>query len=457
MWSPDLRKGSGPIYQRIVTRMAEAIASGELVVGDKLPPQRQLAWHLKVNLSTVTKAFDEATKRHLIYGEVGRGTFVLGESTEAALFELKQTIPHNAIDLSTHVPAINPADKDLENTLAQMLNENIDLSHFLNYHSPQALQQLKIASAKWLSLLGYTIKPAACITTTTAQNALLVTLLTYCDKGDTVLVDELTFPGMKAVARQLGLKLYGVKMDEQGILPDALALAIRATKAKVLVSDSTWQNPTGSSMGETRKNDVIDVLLSSKTLFIEEFVLGALSGKAPLSRDIKSHSVLITSFAKAVSPGLRFAILAGEHDIIKKIDLESHATSWQLSPLMANIACLWINNGVALARLRWQQAEIAQRYRLFKTIFSHHLPAFKHNQCKKQNCSHVWLPVPGNAEVFADLCHKNGVEVVPSALFAVGHQYPQCVRVSLTAAKSRQQLKAGLEIILALITLPISP
>ncbi|WDD97187.1 PLP-dependent aminotransferase family protein [Thalassomonas actiniarum] len=446
MWSPDLSQETGPLYQRLVSAMAKAISSGELAVGDKLPPQRQLAWHLGVNLSTVTKAFQEATKRHLIYGEVGRGTFILGKSTEAALFELKQTKQNQLIDLSTHVPAVNPSDNGLDTTLTAMLNREAGVSELLNYHSPQALQEMKIAAANWLAEFDYHISPTACITTTSAQNALLITLLTCCDKGDTVLVDELTFPGIKAVARVLGLKLYGIKMDSQGMQPSSLDLAIRTTKAKVLVSDPTLQNPTGSSMGEARKKAFVEVIMSHDILFIEEFVVGALAGTAPVSESIKSHSVLITSFAKTVAPGIRFAILAGEHDIIKQMDNESHVTSWQLSPLMAEIAKQWINDGTARKRLHWQQQEIKQRYQLFNQVFAKSLCLIE------QNCSsHIWLPVPIDADVFAQSCQQQGVAVVPASLFAVGHQFPQCIRVSLTAAKNRQQLKAGLELIRTLI------
>ena len=147
MWSPDLTPYSGPLYLRIVAAMAQAINSGELAEGDKLPPQRQLAWQLNINLSTVTKAFQEASKRHLIYGEVGRGTFILGKSSEAALFKLKKENPDQLIDLSTHVPALNPVDHPVDHsasnaaksplakTLTALLSNENDIGDLLNYHT----------------------------------------------------------------------------------------------------------------------------------------------------------------------------------------------------------------------------------------------------------------------------------------------------------------------------------
>jgi DNA-binding transcriptional MocR family regulator len=440
MWSPDLSTEQGPLYLQLVNKMAQDIETGVLKVGEKLPPQRQLAWHLDINLSTVTKAFQEATKRHLITGEVGRGTYILAKSSEAALFNLKQDLDESIIDLSTHVPVAIPNDLDLENTLNEMMQDDEGLSQYLNYHSPASVLRQKISCSRWLNELGYAIGPESCVATTCAQNAMLVSLLSCCRADDTVLVNDLTFPGMKAVAKQLSLKLHGIEMDEQGIIPEALALAIRTTHAKVLVSDPTLQNPTATSMGRQRQQEIIKIIKQHSILFIEEYVIGALSGQSPISTQIKQQSIVITSFAKTVAPGVRFAMIAGEHPILQKILAESHATSWQFSPLMAEIACRWIESGLAKQRMKWQWNEIQKRHRIFKKIFPD-----SHYDGNKDLCSHVWLPVQGTAEQAKEKCHQLGVEVVPAGLFAVGRNYPQCIRVSLTAAKSRQQLKIGLQ------------
>ncbi len=54
-WTPDFNNGSGSLYLRLVEALATAIENGELAVSKKLLPQRQLAWHLDINLSIVTK------------------------------------------------------------------------------------------------------------------------------------------------------------------------------------------------------------------------------------------------------------------------------------------------------------------------------------------------------------------------------------------------------------------
>lgn len=441
-WSPQLVKNDKPYYLQIVDEMARAITSGKLVVGDKLPAQRQLAWHLNVNLSTVTKAFKLATKRHLISGEVGRGTYVLAQSNEAELYQLAQNQYDGVIDLSTHVPAENSQNKDLETTLKQMLSKPSELNEHLNYLTQPLLKKLQIASSRWLAQFDYRIESDYCLTTSTAQNALLVILLAACNQDDVVLVDELTFPGMKTVAKQLKLKLYGVKLDEQGIVPESLDLAIRSTGAKVLVSDPNMQNPTASIMGAERRTAFIDVIKKHRLLFIEEYVLGTLTSRAPVSCIIQEQSLLITSFAKAVSPGIRFAVIAGKHPFIEKIALDTHATSWQLSPLIAEIACRWIDSSVAKSRLQWQKEEMVRRFRIFKKVF----PTKKYLGSRNVT-AHVWLPTNREADEVANILKNKGVKVVPSSFFAINHHASQCIRVSLTAAKSLQLLKKALDII----------
>ena len=239
IWLPKIGEGPKPLYQKIVDAMAEDIANGRLTVGDKLPPQRQIAWKLGINLSTITKAFQQAAKQHLIAGAVGRGTYILGQSTEAELFLLRQSSPDKEIDLSTHIPVAYPDDHQLEQSIEKLSTQSDGLAGFLDYQGPEKLAQYKLSAAKWLQTLGLNIPANQCVVTNTAQNALLVVLLASCKADDLVLVNEYTFPGLKALAKQLSIKLYPIQSDQFGILPSALDLAIRSTGATSAVSGSS--------------------------------------------------------------------------------------------------------------------------------------------------------------------------------------------------------------------------
>ncbi|MBI4264212.1 MAG: winged helix-turn-helix transcriptional regulator [Acidobacteria bacterium] len=81
MWLPKL-DGRRPKYRAIADAIDRDVQEGALRPGARLPPHRDLADHLGVTVTTVTRAYTEAARRGLVSGHVGRGTFVRGTEAE---------------------------------------------------------------------------------------------------------------------------------------------------------------------------------------------------------------------------------------------------------------------------------------------------------------------------------------------------------------------------------------
>src|SRR5215208_4622386 len=79
IWRPALRKGV-PRYLASTEALADDVAGARLAAGAQLPTHRDLADRLGVTVGTVSRAYAEASRRGLITGEVGRGTFVRGRA-----------------------------------------------------------------------------------------------------------------------------------------------------------------------------------------------------------------------------------------------------------------------------------------------------------------------------------------------------------------------------------------
>jgi len=78
-----------PIYQQIGDGIKELIARGKLAEGTPLPPVRQLAADLGVNLNTIATAYRELQKEGLIAVRHGSGSVVASRtSTERDQDEL---------------------------------------------------------------------------------------------------------------------------------------------------------------------------------------------------------------------------------------------------------------------------------------------------------------------------------------------------------------------------------
>lgn len=444
MWIPTLKETDQPIYMALVDAIADAIESGELKVGDRLPPQRRLAWKLGLNPSTTMQAYREAARRHLVSGEVGRGTYVLEGSKESSLFLIKNHSDSKThIDLSVNVPAIEINNHDTKETLLKLAQS--DRLAAENYLTPEAITLGQSMAAKWLALRGVNCQPANVKLCAGAQQGILAVLLSFCYAGDPVLVEELTAPGIKAVGRQLHLPLYGVPLDEKGIIPEEFDRLIRTTGAKVVVLTPVLQNPTGSVMDRQRKAELVEVILKHQLIVLEDDIYGALSDEPPLYNLLPDNCLLVTSFSKTVSAGLRLGYIAGNKKLLAQVDPDAQMTSWAVSPLSLAVACEWIADGTAQARLRWQQTEVVQRWRLAYKIVGRYM------QNTHQPGPHIWLKAPFPQPELAKLCVEVGVEVVPADVFAVRKQHLNAIRISLTAAKSQVELKIALEAIAAVL------
>ena len=107
--------------------------------------------------------------------------------------------------------------------------------------------------------------------------AILYSLLAHlAAPGDVVLTEALTFPGIKAAAHRLGIKLAGVAMDDGGILPDALASACRRLKPKAVYLIPTLHNPTTATLSPERRSAIAAIIRKANTVLIEDDAYGLL-------------------------------------------------------------------------------------------------------------------------------------------------------------------------------------
>lgn len=437
MWLPELQSNDQPRYLALVDAIASAIARGELKPGDRLPPQRRLAWALGLNPSTTMQAYREAARRHLVSGEVGRGTYVLASSREASLFRLKLPEAHpQLIDLSTNLPVIDPDDRDLQRSM-EALCATGELASLQGYPSARSLQRGQLALSNWLRGRAVELPPQQVLLCAGAQQGVFAALLGLCEPGEPVLVENLTSPGIKAAGRQLRLPLHGVAMDGHGILPDDFDRMVRATSARVAILTPCMQNPTGVSMDARRREAIAAVARRHQVLIIEDDVYGALGDEPPLASVLPERTLLISSLSKTVAPGLRLGFIAGPEQWLSRIDPEAQATSWALSPLCLHIGCEWLEDGTAARRLSWQREQVARRWRLAQKLLG---------ATQSSAAPHRWLQARADEDLLA-CCRDAGVEAAAAEVFAVGPGAPHALRLSLTAAPSLALLKAGLEAI----------
>ncbi len=431
-WVPALSEWSGPVFTRIVEALAADIARGRLVRGQRLPTHRALAKALGVDLTTVTRAYGEARRRGFIDARVGQGTFV--SETTARSWHAPVVAK---IDLSMNIPP-QPVEANLDLRIAQGLKaiqDDYGYSAFLNYQRAGGALNDTAAAVKWLRRRIPHADPARLVIAPGNQSIIFNTLLALTSRGDAVVTESLTFPGIKAAAAQLGLRLVGAAMDGEGVLPESLAKACKAHKPKIVYLTPTQHNPTTATMRRARREAVAEVVRRHDAILIEDDAYGALEpGIAPVAALIPERTYLAVGLAKCIAPALRVSYaLVPDEAAAAAMRNALQATVLMPPPLMVALATHWLQTGVADKIVQAIRAEARGRQALAAKILK------GLSYASQPHAHHIWLPMP--APVYGAL-HR-GLAVVSDEAFAVGAA-PSGVRVCLGAARSRDELAQAL-------------
>ncbi|NQU58124.1 MAG: PLP-dependent aminotransferase family protein [Rhodospirillales bacterium] len=456
IWTPDISGRSGPKYLAIAGAIAEAIGEGTLAAGEKLPPQRNLAYDIGVTLGTVTRAYDEIKRRGLVDGEVGRGTFVLPRPGKKSEFFFRaKPADNNLIDFTHATPISGRAGKEVARTLADICRE-ADLDALMDYQILSGRPEHLLAAAHWLNQGGIKATPERITLTSGAQHGILITLMALTQPGDTVLAEELSYPGLIHVVRQLGLKLEPVAMDAHGLIPEALEEAARRTGARFLYCIPNIQNPTTRTMPEHRVREIAARARALDLQIMEDDVWGGLSTREspPLIEFAPERVFHISSLSKTMAGGLRIGYVLSPVEHVEKLRTAVRLSNWMTPPLMAEIARRWIEDGTGLELANWQRQAAGKR-------LSYAAKALEGQTFAYHPAGHyIWLEMPlhWRAADFKAAAEARGVLVPSSESFVVGRQAaPHAIRIAIgTHNADDGDAAKGLDILADILKSPTS-
>lgn len=450
MWKPRLIENARMKYLGIVEALEADIRSGRVARGDRLPAQRAIAEALSVDLTTVTRAFNEARRRGLVEAQAGRGTFISevidGES-------VRQTQP--LIDLSMNLPP-QPSDVDFRKIFPQGIAGILGSPRgllSLHYQESTGAEADRQVAATWLASRIEGVTSDRIVITGGAQSALFAVCELLLNRGDVVAAGAMTYPGLKAVAIQKGIMLEPLEMDEKGIIPESFEKACRDRVPKALYVIPSIDNPTTATLPEDRRQALAAIARKNGVAIIEDDPYAPLRPErtlsmAELASDITWH---IATLSKCASPALRVAfVVAPSGQNALRLASVLRATILMAPPLMSALVSRWIADGALDEITRSIRTENAERQKLATSILGDMgFAADPHGH-------HLWLRLPDHwrAADFAEHADRAGVSIVPSSAFATVPHPIEAVRISLGVAPDRGDLEDGLTLLASLITHP---
>ncbi len=449
-WSPGISETDGPRYLAIADAIERDVANGVLPEGAQLPTHRELADLLGVTVGTVTRGYAEAERRGLTVGEVGRGTFVRTRNApeDFGWRDAARAVDAGVIDMSLACPWIPPDGSDgreLARTLSEITRGRA-LDELLAYDPATATPRHRAAAASWIARLGHEVSPDQIVVTNGAQHAMTVVLASFMAPGDVLATAELTYPGLRAVARMLGIRLRGIALDGEGIVPEALDAACEPNKVTALYCVPTLQNPTGVTMSPERRMAIAEVARRRGLLVLEDEIHVSFPDEAipPIASFAPERTLLMTTLSKWVAFGLRIGFVAAPERAVERLRSGVRSSLWQPAPLMSEIATRWISDGTAERMGRRKLVELEERHRIAREVLGDEFVVQTNRYAL-----HLWvhLPEPQRSDECVAQARQRGVLIAGAEAFTVGREVPPAVRVSIAQVPHREDVRRGLEIV----------
>ncbi|MES2052951.1 MAG: PLP-dependent aminotransferase family protein [Pseudomonadota bacterium] len=435
IWLPRLAVQGGPRFLQIADALQAAVADGSLTPGGRLPPQRQLAAQLNVDLTTITRAYDEARRRHLLEGRGARGTYVAAPKIELTAI----------LDLSMNTPP-PPDGVDFDDMLKQGLSQVLmraDAELLMTYQLGGGSDSDRKAGAKWLApMFGY-LDSGQVVVCPGAQAAIAALILALTEPGDVILAEPTSYPGLRAAAIQFGRRIIAVEADKHGMVPEALSQACRQHKPGLVYLNPTLQNPTAITIPERRRKELASIAKRCNVRIVEDdpYWLLADAPPPPIATFAPEQVYYISTLSKCLTPGLRVAfVLIRDPYERERFLVALRSFALMVAPLTAALATQWIFDGSADGLMEGVRKEARLRHRMARDILAGRYSG-------AGDGLHVWLELPGywNPSQLARAADSEGIAVTPAEAFATGSGSVNAIRISLGSIKDRGRLQAGLQ------------
>ncbi|WP_247448639.1 PLP-dependent aminotransferase family protein [Bradyrhizobium sp. 180] len=434
-WVPGNLDPDLPLSLALVKALEESIQSGSLAVGTPLPPHRTLANHLGWSLSTVSKAYREASIRGIVSGRVGQGTFVARPRNEESI---QANLP---IRLDINL-APDVGQRDVLLAGLRQTAETSDSRTFFAYDAAQGLAAHRDVFAEWISSPRFRPSADNLLLVNGAQHGLDLALSIVAKPGSTVIVEELTYVGFKPAASLRELTLVTAAMDDEGLIPNALDKTFQATGAKVVYTMPTLHSPTARTMSGDRRRAIADVVSRHDALLIEDDVYGFLPQvkQEPIAGLIPDRTIYLASLSKIFELGYRAGIVTVPPRLLKSAQLAVRGAAWSATPLLFEVASNLIQSGALQNAIDDLRREACRRFDIFREVF----PKNPAPAQRELSGYHVWLALNGeqSAEDVFYNARKQGILVTPPGSATLSSTPEDGIRLCLGACRAEDLRRA---------------
>ena len=476
------REGDAALYRQIAEQIKDRISDGRLPAGTRLPTVRQLAADVGVTRLTIQNAYGELQSGGWVEATVGRGTYVSNTARPASIVAtIGQDVTPDAVigdivqltDI-VGVRTLASASPDVAlfpaHEFGQSLNAHCQDPAAANYASSQGSAPLRVQLSAWLHERGVVADPDDILVTSGVAQGLALTAQALARPGDVVAVEEPTYLGFLHTLKTQGLQSVGVPLDADGPDLDALERVVIQQRPRFFYTIPSFQNPTGVSMSETRRRQLLDLSARHGLMLVEDDIYARLAYDGPPPPTLKSldRNGLVThlgSVSKLFTPGLRLGYVVAPPPLNRRLLSLRRANDLCSPPLLQLALADFLERGMMRRHLRRVLPIYRERRDTMLAALQRFMPAgVRWTEPHGGFCT--WLTLPAD-HAFDDLQQaalRAGWAFAPGEAFlsrptrhkhlrlSFGSQTPANIRhgvevlAGLIAARMQEQAPAGYDV-----------
>lgn len=451
IWMPQVDPAIKPKYKAVVQAIRDAVGSGALGQGAKLPPVRELGWKLGMTPGTVARAYTVLTDEGVLVAEVGRGTFVADAARIEPPLNLMEmdVIEHltggDNFDVnlfSPHLPN-GGQSKLIRTLLAQIAND--PPSGVMHYPSRRGAQPAREAMLHWLRDTDVgPLKESDIVLSHGGQNAIMLIFQTILKgRRPVIFLEELCYPGFRRVATALRADVVPIAMDGDGICADALAAAAeRYPEGQIVCTSPEVHSPTCGFTPLARRKEIVEVARRFDLQIVEDDCYRIGEAQAPGYRQLApERGWYLTSLSKSITPALRIGCAIGPREMTPALHRAAEHGFFGLATPITDLAAALLSHpqlDAVTARTRGGVADYVRA--AVNALGSYDLHW-------REDVPFVWLNLPEGwrASAFCRAAETRGVRVRAAEEFAARHaQTPHAVRMAINAGVSLKSFEAAM-------------
>ena len=302
---------------------------------------------------------------------------------------------------------------------------------------------------------GVEINPDHLIITNGSMQAVTLTAEALQDnKGDTVIVEEYSYPGTLGAYRSLGLDMVGIRLDEGGMRIDHLAEALERLSGegrlpKFIYAISTYQNPTGFIMPKSRRLEMIELAARYDVPIVEDNCYADVHYEGPIepalfALDDNPNHIYLGSLSKILAPGFRLGYVYARPPMLEKILARRHDAGSNY--LAAAIAAEFYKDGIGA------HADVTNPVLKHKRdLTTQGLRETLDDICAWSNPAgglFIWLRMPDDVDrkKLWELTQENGFNYLPGTAFHYANRNKPYLRLAF-GHLTEEQIVEGLPVL----------